>query len=403
MRIFPLILLIIAAPLSAQKKQLKQARALEANQQYELAIERYKDLLHKNASNVDAKAGFRRMAQKVADNQLSNYFIARNSGDIQKAVGLFEEVIHTQEEAEYFNVSIQIPSYYFEDYEEDKKRLKEALRTDKIREEHDAKEHTYENAIQLFNQGDWISASEIFRSLNGFKDTDVYLKKIKSSAKRLAIVASKRNQFSNEETLRNTLLSELLKLNNPLVSVINRNNLDELIEEQKLGLSGLLDEGSVADLGKILGVEWMVITRILNYNLIEGDKRSQVKTAYVARVNNNLKDYYPVSYYESSQQGRLEVSFQYQLIDVATAEILMADIIYEVIEDDLYYATYQGDPNTLFPSNGTHIYTKGKERKTFLSLFNAPSQLMSKKDLDIEVQKLLAKKVAISLDNFLRQ
>ncbi|MEO1253923.1 MAG: CsgG/HfaB family protein [Bacteroidota bacterium] len=397
------LLILIATSLSAQKKLYKQAVALESAEQYEMAIEKYKEVLYKNASHLEAKDGLKRSAQKIIDQKLSDYFIARNSDELGEAVKLFDEVIHTRKELEYFKVSIDIPSYYYKDYEADKNKLEEGAQTEKSLVKEEAKQEKYEQAVQLFDQSDWVGAWKIFDKLKGYEDSNDYLQKIEAKAKRISIVAHAKNQFSKEETLRNSLLSELFKLKNPLIKVINRDNLDQLIEEQKLGLSGLIDEKSAADLGRILGVENMLITRVLNYNMVEGTRTSQNKTAYTASINENIKDYYPVTYQEYFQQSELEVSFQYQLIDVSTAEILMSKIIYEKAEDQLNYAVYQGDPNSLYPSDGSHIYTKGKERDAFLSLFGARNQPLTKKEMDVEVQRSLAKKVAISLDNYFKQ
>ena len=404
MRIFYILLFILlTVSLSAQKKLLKQAASLESKGQYGLASEKYREVLYRNATLEDATNGLKRTSQKVVDQQLSDYFIARNAGELVKAIEIFEDVLQKQEELKYFNVSIDIPSYYFKDYEKDKEKSEEKSQTIAEAESFGRKEEKYAKAVNLFGQKRLVEAWRIFNSISRFKDSSDYLKRIESYAKRLSITPSIKNQFSSEETLRNSLLSEFFKLDNPLIKIIDRENLDQLIEEQKLGLSGLLDEKSASDLGKLLGVEMMLITRLLNYNLEQGDKTNQTKTAYTASINNNIRDYHPVSYLEHYQKNSLEVSFQYQLIDVATAEILIADIIYEKVEDEVNYATYQGDPTALYPSNGTHIFTKGKERDAFQALFSTPTKPLSKKEMDITIQKSLAKKVADSLDKYFKE
>lgn len=401
----PFILILTLAPpfLFAQKKLLRQAASLETKGQYELAAGKYQEVLYRNATLEDALNGLKRTSQKVIDQKLSDYFLVRNSGEVAEAIEIFDDVIQKQAELNYFNISIDIPSYYYKDYEEDKKRLQEKSKTIVNSEKAEQKAEKYAKAVSLFTQENLIEAWKIFNSIKGYKESSEYLKKIETQSKRFSIIPSIKNQFSHEETLRNALLSELFKLDNPLIKIIDRENLDQLIEEQKLGLTGLLDEKSAADLGKILGVELMLITRLLNYNLVEGDKTTQIKTAYTASINNNVRDYYPISYQEHYQKSSLEVSFQYQLIDVATAEILVADILYEGVEYETNYASSNGDPNTLYPSNGTHIYTKGKERDAFLALFTMSVEPLSKKEMDITIQKSLAKKVAVSLDNHFRK
>ncbi len=392
-----------------QKKLIKQASVLESAGQFEQAAEKYQEVLHKNPTRIEAIDGLKRTSQKVVDKGLSNFFIAKNSKEHEKAIKVFEEVLYYQKELDYFNISVDIPSYYYEDYEAEKSGLKtkqDASRNLQI-------SNTYNRAVKSFENEEWIKAWELLAKTQGFKETSSYQKAIEEKATRISIVSNSKNQFSSEERFRGTLLVEIIKRKNPLIKVINRDNLDQLITEQKLGLSGLWDEQSVASLGKILGVEMMLLTRILNLEFVEGDKEIQNKTAYAASVRkvydpttqttNSVKDYHPVVYQEHHQPGSYRISLQYQLIDVSTAEIVDADVIYETYNSEIFYATYTGDPYTLFPSDGSSIYTKGEERNAFLSLFNSESQSTSKKQMEIEAQKKLSEKVAHSVDNYFKK
>lgn len=94
------------------------------------------------------------------------------------------------------------------------------------------------------------------------------------------------------------------------------------------------------------------------------------------------------------------MSLQYQLIQVSTAEIRHADIIYQKVEVATHYATYQGDVNLLYPSNGQSIYIEGKEREEFLSLFLKDTTPPNESELRNEAQKKISIKVAQSLDNY---
>ena len=401
-----LLTAVICLMAYGQKKLLKQATALESSGQFEMAAEKYQEVLYKNMTQAEAMGGLKRTSQKVADKKLSDFFIAKNSEEHEEAIRLFEEVLYYQKELDYFNVSLDIPSYYFDDYESEKKGLK----TKKDNKEEEQIASYYKKAIKLFENENWVQAWRLFDKTTGYKETSSYQDQIKEKASRITIVANSKNQFSNEEKFRNTLLTAIIKQNNPLIKVINRDNLEQLIEEQKLGLSGLLDEQSVASLGKILGVEMMLLTRVLNHEYLLGNKTSQNKTAYTASIrqaadpitqqSNAIKDYHPVIYQEHQQQNSYNVSFQYQLINVSTAEILAADIMYESYESKVYYATYDGDPSSLFPTDGSSIYMKGKELEDFLTLFTNKSQPISKKAMEVEVQQVLAEKVSISLNNY---
>ncbi|MEO9870744.1 CsgG/HfaB family protein [Ekhidna sp.] len=408
-----ILLIIVSFTSQAQKKLLKQAFALESSEQYEQAAEKYKEVLYKNATRTDAISGLERTAQKVIDKKLSAYFISRNSGELEEAVNMFENVIQYQEELKYFNISAKIPAYYHTDYKADKQRLKTESEFKLTKEKKEDNESKYTEAVSLYNQYKWVLAWDIFSTISGYKESSAYLDKIKAKATRVSILENSKNRSSKGDVFRNSLLAEIIQLDNPLIRVISRDNLDQLIEEQKLGLTGLLNEQSVADLGEILGVEVMLLTRVLNYNMSDITNTRENKTAYVAtskqvydpatQTTNYIKDYYPVTYQEYFIKNALEVSLQYQLIDVATAEVLSSDVIFENYENNISYAFYEGDHNTLHPSNGSAIYTKGKERKEFLKLFSQNPTTLTQKEMDSEVQKMLSKKVAKSLDNYFRK
>ena len=392
----------------AQKKLLRQASELEISEQHVLASEKYREVLYKNARNMEALAGLKRTSQKVVDDKLSAYFINRNSGETEAAVRTFDDILHYREELKYFNVSINIPSYYYTDYEEDKKQLAnhQEAKKDEILDEQ------YLEAVSLFEQAKWIDAWKIFSAIRSYKEASSYLIKIESKAIRISIAENNKNRLSSEDVMRSKLQSEIFKLNNPLIRIISRDNLDQVIEEQKLGLSGLFDEQTVAELGKLLGVDMMLLTRVLNVYVEEPVISTQNKTAYISssqqvydpvtQTTNSKLDYFPVTYQEHITQGRSEISFQYQLINVTTAEVLTAEVINESEAINFTSGTYNGDPNTLYPSNGTSIFTKGKERDAFLALFSKNQRTPSKRELEIKLQRTLAKRVAESLDHYFR-
>lgn len=413
MKHFLIFLMLAGFHTQAQKKLLRKASILESSGQYELSAEKYKEVLYKNAAQMEALAGLERTAQKIVDEKLTTYFIARNEGDLENAVKEFESVLQYQKELKYFNLAAKIPSYYYQDYEADKQRLKNEVTLKEAKLENEEAEKKYTEAISLFKQAKWVDAWQIFSIVDPYKESSNYLDKIRERAVRIAIVENGQNKLSKEEKLRSNLLTEIIRLENPLIRIFNRENLDQLIDEQKLGLTGLLDEQSAADLGKIMGVEMMLLTRVLNYNLSDGINSSQNKTAYkasqrrvydaVTQTTNYVKDYLPITYQEYIVHRKLEVSFQYQLIDIATAEILTGNTIYETYETTVRYATYSGDPNTLYPSDGSVIYTKGRERANFLNLFTQKTTFPEPETMNIEMQKALSKKVAASLDDYFKK
>lgn len=435
------LLLIVLATSSlssfSQKKILKQALAFEESQLYEQAAEKYMEALYQNATKPESKTGLVRTSQKAMNQKLSNFFIARNSADYEASIAQFDEVIKFRDKLMYFNVSLNIPQYHFADYESDKIQLIESLKQQAIRayqEGNKTKSEAlikkikkyepnfdqqeveqlasqintgprYDEAVQDFERGSWLDAwrgfSEVQAAAGNFKETETYKKKIREKATSISIVLPKKSRFSKAEDFKDNIIAEVSQLDNPLIKMVDRENLDQIIEEQKLGLSGILDERSAAALGKVLGVKAMVLIKVINYQYLPGALSTLEKTAYTPNRNQLGEiSYSPAPYREYTQVSKVLVSLQHQLISTETAEILSADIINKTYTDELTYAKYPGDYNTLYPASEGYIHKSGKDKEAFTKLFTLERTPLSKEEIEFKIQGILANEVAASLNNY---
>ncbi len=395
----------------SQKKIIRQAAEYEAAGLFEKAAEEYMQALYKNAKKPEALLGLKRNAQKVIDSKLSEYFILRNSESIEQAISKFDEVLYYQKRLKYFEVNISIPSYYIKDYENDKEAIAENSKNLREVNQNVKLNNLYETGERLYHAKNYAKAWSYFDSVriisNGFKETDRYLNQIESLSTTVAVVSDKINRIKIDETLRNMLIAEISQLKNPFIKMVSRDNLATLIEEQKLGISGVIDEQSAVELGKLLGVKAMIITKVINQSFLIDQPSEKRKTAYLANKvtffnsatqSNDYKIVYqPVFYDEVEQMGQYFIVVQYQLISVETAEILKSDIVDCKIEERVHYAHYMGDSNALYHSEGNSIYTHGEERVKFLNLFMNERKARSETEIAFEAHKMLAKKMALSI------
>ncbi|MEP1094148.1 MAG: CsgG/HfaB family protein [Cyclobacteriaceae bacterium] len=420
----------------SQKRIIKQAAAFEASDLHEQAAEKYMEALHQNATRPESINGLKRTSQKVVDQKLSEYFVSRNSSNPELAITQFEAVISYRDRLSYFGMTPDIPNYYFEDYESDRQLFSSNLKNqikDAIEAGSDSKvnelikklqqydpnynieelsmiesrtkaESLYAAAVSDFESRNWLSAwkgfTEVEKLEGSYKETLRYKKEIRAKGTTLSIVLPKRNRFSNAELFKSNIIAEVSQLGNPLIQIIDRENLDQVIEEQKLGISGLIDERSAAALGKILGVKAMMLIKVLNYNQIEGSLSKVEKTAYAKSSHTYQGEFRSVPYTEYSQTNKVLVSIQYQLISTETAEVLSADILQKEYADELIYAETATDYNTLYPGVNGYIYKSGSEREKFLHFFTTKRTSKSIDELDFEIQGLLAKQVATSLNSY---
>lgn len=110
--------------------------------------------------------------------------------------------------------------------------------------------------------------------------------------------------------LSDELTAELFKTK--LYEVIDRKNLAKIIEEQKLGQSGLVDETTAPELGKIIGSAVMLFGRVQDEKFQENTSQSDPYTS--AYDNKTHIDY--------KRNGKYNLSINLSLIDVQTSKVL---------------------------------------------------------------------------------
>ncbi|MEM7549793.1 MAG: CsgG/HfaB family protein [Bacteroidota bacterium] len=428
----------------AQKRILREAARFEQAELYEEAAEKYMEALHRNAIRPESIQGLKRNAQKVVDQMLAEYFVSRNSEEVSQAIEQFESINDYQEQLDYFKVEVSIPDYYYQDFESDKKVHLEALKSEvalllssgqkekgkeliaEIRlydpgfdpktdlNENELIDPIYLKAIADFENGNlmasWKGFQEVLSYHSSYKKTREYLNKMKVKATTVAVISSEKNTAHSSEAIRDLVVVNLARNNHPLIRIIDRENLDLLIEEQKLGLSGIIDERSAAELGKILGVKAVIILKVLDYNFVKGNLNESSGTAYVAskkfvsdpvaQVNSYVTDYKLVQYTEFSKKNLFQASLQYQLISTETAEVLSSNILREEYYDDLSYAEYRGNHRLLFPSDGKLIYTEGAEYEAFQKLFSNNRTALSRKEMEYKVRQSIASQATKSVEAY---
>ncbi len=414
MRVISIILLVLVSTGAvAQKKLIKQALAYEKSGLYDQAAQTFMQAYHQNATKPETIQGLKRTSDKVVETMLSDFFIAKNSGETEAAIAEFDEILKYKKQLKYFEVTPDIPGYYYDDYEALKQRRVEEIENKAADKKESQAAEAYDKAVSLFDSGRlseaWQAFDEVETIIVNYKDTWQYKSRIKEQATTLSIVIGNRNRFNEVELFKDNLDAEVAQLQNPLIRIVTRSNLDEIIEEQKLGLSGVLEESSAARLGRILGVKNILLVKLINYDYIPGEFVTTTKTAYKPRLDGALDNlglkkitYKSVNYTEYVNSSRILATFQYQLIATESGEVLTADVLREAFEDENTYAEYSGNYLDLYPSDGENIYKKGPVRDEFLAMFEAKRIKLSEKEMEFKVQEVLSKKMAQSVNEYFR-
>jgi len=217
----------------------------------------------------------------------------------------------------------------------------------------------------------------------GFKDASVLLQECLTKGQySIAVLpftgsAAQRSPTAKVQAYAMTALTET---KDPFLKIVDRENMERILEEQRLGLSGVVDEQTAVRVGNLMGAKAVLMGEVVEYREEAGKTRSSTKDGYtsyrVQQVNAEGQKYFetkykPVKYVEYLQTNKVILSFSYRLVSLETGEILASKVVDRTANDELYYATYDGDKNALYPMANGAIDMGNNSRNQLRSLLSA--------------------------------
>jgi len=443
---FIALLSIITFACTGSKKYAKKAEKFEENGFYKQAADYYFISLRKKNTNIDARIGLIKNGQKVMDDYLREFFMAHSSEDYKKSVYSYIKVQNYYRKINETGVELKIPNYYQGYYDED---LKVYL------------SNQYDKGTELLSSGNYDQSDAIFTEINrldpDFRDADklailskaepLYIKAEASfdkehyreaykhytsvlkldknykeaSEKReyahkkamLTIAVLSENQFYPKETqqLNAYVSNQLVDANNPFLTIIDRSNVDKIVEEQKIGMNGTVNQNIAVSAGNLMGAKVVLLGKIVNMKKTDGRLNSKTVEAYKKvsyqvydksiKANKTHIRYDKTNYTSHYQKNVVELSYQYKLISVETGQVLRTGVYSDNIDDVLDYASYSGNLKELYPKpNATssekinldrHINGKKTIKSTdqlIINIYNSISKQVSNKVIDYEKSRL---------------
>ncbi|MCB0760701.1 MAG: hypothetical protein KDC12_04190 [Flavobacteriales bacterium] len=426
----PLIFTVLLMACGGSSALTKKAIKLEDAGLNAEAAGMYYDALVKKSTNTDAKIGLKKTGQILLGQKLSDFSKARNFGTHKEAVYAFLEAQKYQEKVARVGVQLDFPDAYLQDYQivkdqyltelyeegtikldegrysDAEKVFKEISQLDpSFKDADDLKEIAYvepiyQTAVTALASGSYRTALSNFNKVEnrrpGYKETrSLQARTLEEGKFGIALMS-----FENSSTRRGLeamveayVLEALTTINDPFLKIVDRDNLQTIIDEQTLGMSGVIDEQTAASVGQLLGARALVTGTVLNYTSQEGRTLSSERTGYeqyqVKRYD-KVQDkqiienkYREKKYKEYTRENKCSVTFQYKVVSLETGEILLTKMITKENSDMLHYADYDGeDLKAFFPAgaNGQVNTTYGAQRSLH-ELVNAPRQIKSAEEL----------------------
>lgn len=252
--------------------------------------------------------------------------------------------------------------------------------------QNNAAEYHYQKGIRLAMQSSEPdiqkeAAKEFKQALafvSDYKDASVrYDQSRKKAIKRIAILAfenktgEKTRYAGIPDMLESNIVSSLIndKSTAEFLEIISRNKIDEVLQEQQLSASGLIDEGTAANFGQLLGAHEILSGKILQVEVLPSKITSvelkESKTVEIekgdAEIDPEMEDDDPKPvtikqdvfclYDKYTKTASAQITASYTIVDVATGKIKIQDTYTGIYSwSDTWARKKNGDDRALTPA-----------------------------------------------------
>ncbi len=420
------LLLPILSSCSGSRALTKRAAQLEASGLYVDAANFYFNALLRNNNNVEARVGLSNTSRRVLNDKLDEFSRHRAMEEHSNAFYAYEDAMAYRSRLQRVGVSHDIPQHYEDDFEyskaqvlrklyeqssammaeqrfdEAKLKLKEISRIDPNYEDVSElkgvarNEPLYRRAVAHFDAGRYRQAyfelDEIYRYDPDYRDVSV----LRAECLNLGTFPVAISPIENASPQRGNDISRrayahfvtaLTQIDDPFLRIVERENMERILDEQRLSLSGIVDERSASRVGNLLGSKALISATVLSYDRNPGQIRVSEKDAfeaYTVRLYDAATEshyhetrYKPVRYNEYYQFNEVSISIQYKALSLETGEILFSRIFNTKEDDQMYYAAYDGEVNNLFPAGPQGVLTSRHDRQRLQTLIRAPRSIRS--------------------------
>lgn len=270
-------------------------------------------------------------------------------------------------------------------------------------------EDFYQEGMQYVQQGKFQQAYSKFKSaltqVPGFKDAHMQMQNVLEKAKyRVAVYPLKTSvSGANITLLQQALATELVEGRPAFVEYVNQQTLNRLFMSQMSNFSAI-DLSQTLSAAKEADIRVVVFGDLLTATATRSRPHQEGKTAYTCLVDGNGRVVgrgRQQTYYIVSQNAQVNCEANYQILDTR-GSILKSGTVRESLSDNVEYAKYYGDINTLASNVSKGLL--GLWKVTWLR--DSEPRVAARKDLKNteemmnEALRSLAQKMAQEINSF---
>ncbi|MFM7769379.1 MAG: CsgG/HfaB family protein, partial [Bacteroidota bacterium] len=141
------------------------------------------------------------------------------------------------------------------------------------------------------------------------------------------------------------MCQELLKMDNAFFQLIDRDNTEKIISEQKLAMSGLMDEDHVIEAGKLVGAKYILLSEVMD----EFNDQKHYDAGEGRGFIGKTKDARKVRYSNWSENYSCKLRMKFALLNAETGELIQTFVLEDNENEVLNWSTCNGDCSKIYP------------------------------------------------------
>lgn len=419
------------------KSLLKEAKIYEEGGLSEKAIETYKTA-YSVYSKPEGLVGMKRVAQKNLNQKVADAQMICAAGNHLEAISQFKAAFDYKKQFESLELALPPQTNFLyencitdyvnlltknaedaiknENYELAQQYIRELKsfdRNNKTAEYLDILSQVYPNykagvkAMELELYRDAYIFFNAVTSLDAdFKDALALRNECLEKARfNIAYIPVHAKNVSKEveTSISAAVKQHILNLDNPFIQLVERESLEQLLEEQMNSMSAVFDQSEVIEAGKIAGAKYIITGEVISYDVLTAPQRNIEKKGYLGASVSDKK----IKYIEHRLGRGLDVSYKYQILDAETGKIYASDVVTFSERDNVVWSEYDGDYTKVYPGEwkwqlmgSKEDFVNREEKERLMEEFTGRKGPKTELEIRIAMMEAIGAAVAKEVKNF---
>ncbi len=402
---------------------MKEAKVYEEGKLSSEALTAYQ-LAYLEYNRAEAKVSMKRVAQSILNDKIATAKMACMSQEYESALSRYDEAFtyadqHSQLDLTIFDMvrrdRAQCLSSYVdelykiaekqvmnEDFDGAHSTINKILAVDRNNKQAEFLEimcdilPSYQAGLKAVELQQWRQAyayfDEVCKVDADYKDA-LELREEALSKSKCTFVFKPRDNGSVENdveaTLSSTIKGSLLSIKSPFIELLERDNLDVVIQEQQETMAPQYEEGTGTQAGKLKKANYIISGEFISFKSEMTPEKKKT-----ADVGFDILGTDKVECYEISGKRILSISYKYSIIDVETGKLYFSDVLTFSDSDD--FRRFEVNvKKSMGNGNGwlDRIFDLSKLKKK-------EDPLKSEEEMLASMNAYIAEKINISIQNF---